>query len=310
MMLVLPMVRSRPAPKTALSKTALSWAEDGRDWPNRAASRFVEAGGLRWHVQCLGEGPPLLLLHGTGAATHSWRALAPLLAKRFRVIAPDLPGHGFTDAMDDRNLSLPGIARAVGALLSALDVKPAIVAGHSAGVAILARLCIDHVIAPKLLISLNGALLPFEGMAGHVFPPMAKLLFLNPLVPRVFAWSADRLAVSQLLRWTGSSIDREGLDLYARLLGNPGHVAGALGMMAGWKLDELASDLPKLSTPVVLVAAQGDKAVSPALAEKLKAQLPNARVESLRGLGHLAHEERPDLVASLILRLASDEAVF
>jgi magnesium chelatase accessory protein len=261
-------------------------------------------------VQCLGEGPPILLLHGTGAATHSWRTLAPLLARRFRVIAPDLPGHGFTDAMDDRNLSLPGIARAVGALLSALDVKPDIVVGHSAGAAILARLCIDHVIAPKLLISLNGALLPFEGMAGHIFPPMAKLLFLNPLVPRVFAWSADKLAVSQLLRWTGSSIDKEGLDLYARLLGNPGHVAGALGMMAGWKLETLARDLPKLRTPVVLVTGQGDKAVAPELADKIKTQLPNARVVPLRGLGHLAHEERPDLVGDLILRLALQEAVF
>ena len=72
------------------------WEREGRDWPNRTYSRFVQAARLRWHVQLMGDGPALLLLHGTGAATHSWRALAPLLAERFTVVAPDLPGHGFT----------------------------------------------------------------------------------------------------------------------------------------------------------------------------------------------------------------------
>ena len=75
----------------------LDFARDGADWPLREASRFVEAGGLRWHVQTLGEGPPALLIHGTAGATHSWRGLAPLLARDFRLVAPDLPGHGFTD---------------------------------------------------------------------------------------------------------------------------------------------------------------------------------------------------------------------
>ena len=108
---------------------------DGADWPNRDASRFVEVGGLRWHVQLMGAGPTLLLVHGAGAATHSWRALMPLLARRFRVIAPDLPGHGFSDPLKARELSLPGMARALGALLRAMDVSPRVVVGHSAGAA-------------------------------------------------------------------------------------------------------------------------------------------------------------------------------
>ncbi len=118
----------------------LDWARDGRDWPNRDASRFVDAGGLRWHVQVLGpadaDAPTLLLLHGTGAATHSWRALAPRLAHGFRVVAPDLPGHGFTSMPPADGLSLPGMAAAVGALLAALDASPALVVGHSAGAAV------------------------------------------------------------------------------------------------------------------------------------------------------------------------------
>ena len=63
-----------------------------RDWPNAAHSQFVRAAGLDWHVQIMGSGPTLLLLHGTGAATHSWRDLMPFLAEHFTlVVAPICP---------------------------------------------------------------------------------------------------------------------------------------------------------------------------------------------------------------------------
>ncbi len=68
----------------------LDWNADGSDWPNREASRFVEAADLRWHVQVMGEGPVALLLHGTGSSSHSWRDVMPRLAKSFTVVAPDL----------------------------------------------------------------------------------------------------------------------------------------------------------------------------------------------------------------------------
>jgi len=87
---------------------APSWELDGQDWPNRDCSRFMTAAGLRWHVQCAGTGPVCLLLHGTGASTHSFRDLLPQLAQTFTVVAPDLPGHGFTERPRDlAGLSLP-----------------------------------------------------------------------------------------------------------------------------------------------------------------------------------------------------------
>ena len=129
---------------------APDWSTDGRDWPNREASRFVEAGGLRWHVQIAGSGPALLLVHGTGASTHSFRDLLPLLAQRFTVVAPDLPGHGFTTRpADPAGFSLPGMAAGVAALLRVLDVAPAVAVGHSAGAAILCRMCVDGALAPR-----------------------------------------------------------------------------------------------------------------------------------------------------------------
>ena len=278
----------------------LSFATDGRDWPNRGASRFVEAGGLRWHVQVMGQGPTMLLLHGTGAATHSWRALGPLLAHDFTLVAPDLPGHGFTDPLPAGRVSLPDMARALGRLLGVLAVAPEIIVGHSAGAALAVRMRLDGLVAPKVIVGLNAALLPFEGFAGHLFPSIARLLFVNPIAARLFAWSADRTTVARLLAGTGSTIDRTGLDLYARLIGNPRHVAGVLAMMANWDLDRLYGDMKRLDTPLVLIAATDDKAVPFEAARRAERQGPGTEVVTVRGLGHLAHEEEPGRLAGLI----------
>ena len=253
----------------------------------------------------MGEGPPLLLIHGTGAATHSWRGLLPLLAPHFSVVAMDLPGHGFTQSPPRHRLSLPGMSTDVGALLRKLEMRPEIAVGHSAGAAILARMCLAGRIAPRLLVALNGAFMPFGGVATHLFSPLAKLLVLNPLVPRVFAWQASQAgAVERLIANTGSTIDQEGVALYRKLVRNPVHVAAALRMMANWKLEPLLHDLPRLAPTLVLMTAANDRSISPAVAQQVREILPNAMIERLPALGHLAHEEQPQLIAHLIEKYA------
>jgi magnesium chelatase accessory protein len=280
----------------------LNFETDGKDWPNRSASRLVAAAGFTWHVQILGHGPPCLLLHGTGASTHSWRQLVPLLAPHFRLIVPDLPGHGFTEFPPSDALSLPGMAKAVGDLMKALGVEPVVCAGHSAGAAVLIQMALDGFIKPTTIISVNGALLPFQGVAGQIFSPLAKLLFLNPLIPRVFAWrAADRGAVARLLRDTGSEPTTEDIEFYARLFSSPSHCAAALGMMARWDLYTFETRLRTLNVPLVLIAADNDKAIKPADAVRAAKIVPQGRVVTIPRAGHLVHEEQPQVVADVLL---------
>ena len=296
----------------------LQWDTDGRNWPHRAHSRFVHAAGLRWHVQLFDEDvdlPTVLLLHGTGASTHSWRGLIPLLTPYFKVLSPDLPGHAFTDmppgGAGSQQMSLPGMAKAIGELLITLNVSPALVIGHSAGAAIAVRMALDGLASTKRLesiVSINGALQPLGGLAGQVFSPVAKLMSALPFVPSLFAWQATQPSVLQkLINSTGSKLDAEGMALYGQLVSNPGHAAGALGMMANWDLPQLAQELPSLTVPLSLIVGSNDHTVLPKQAERLVALWPVSsaskppHLTTLPDLGHLAHEEQPELVANLVL---------
>ncbi len=286
------------------------WNREGRDWPNCAASSFVEAGWLRWHVQRMGQGPVLLLLHGTAAATHSWRALMPLLATHFTVIAPDLPGHGFTSAPKDEGFMLPAMAQSVAALLAEMGITPAMTIGHSAGAAIAARMALDGALTGPI-VSINGALLPFPGFAAQLFPQMAKMLFLNPLTPRLFALTGQSEGFVRrfLERSTGSRVDDAGTRHYQQLFACSGHCAAALAMMANWDLESLKRGLPTLKSPIALFAGADDAAVSPSVADQVAALVPRSTVLKFPGLGHLAHEQAPDALAAAILDVAREHAI-
>ncbi len=292
-----------------MNGAALRWSDEGADWPHRQSSQFIAAGGTHWHVQRMGQGPVLLLLHGSGASSHSWRDVVPLLMSHFTLLIPDLPGHGFTPALPAQQMSMQGVATALKALLDALQLQPDWVVGHSAGAAVLVRMCLNHSIAPQALISLNGALLPLSGLSTVWFAPVAKLMANSSLLAGFLASRAQRPGVVQrLIDSTGSHLDAASVEWYARLVRHPAHVAGVLQMMANWDLDGLRRDLPALTTPVVLVVGLGDRTVDPGQADRTAVLLRHARVVRLPQLGHLAHEEAPQLVADLILQCCGHTA--
>jgi magnesium chelatase accessory protein len=279
----------------------LDFERDGIDWPNREASRFVTAAGLSWHVQIMGQGPVALLVHGTGASTHSYGQLARILAKRFTVVVPDLPGHGFTDLPSSERLSLPGMAEDLGLLLQALNLRPMLAVGHSAGAAILVQMSLAGHSTPQALVSINGALLPFGSIAGQFFAPFAKLLALNPFLPWFVSWRAANFdAVAQTISNTGSTIAPEDIARYGRLFQTGNHVSAALGMLANWDLFALERDLHRLAVPLTLAVGSGDRAIAPEDAFRVRDLVPGAEVVLLPGLGHLAHEERPEELAEIV----------
>ena len=285
------------------------WVIDGKDWPNAHASSFVRAGGYEWHVQQLGPDsektlPVCLLIHGTGAATHSWRDVMPLLAKHYTVVAMDLPGHGFTKGMGQRP-TLEGMATSVAALLDELKLTPDVVVGHSAGVAIAAQLILDRKL-PIPLIGFTPALMPFPGLAAKVFPSLAKMLFTNPFVAIIFAQMAQSPGQTAkfLSRATGSKIDAAGANYYTRLFSKSGHCDGAIRMMANWRLEGLGARLGNLTSPVLLVSAAKDAAIPKPAVVQAVALIPACETQDMAELGHLAHEEDPAQATKIVTEFA------
>jgi magnesium chelatase accessory protein len=281
-------------------------AGDDATTPGTAPGRFVQRGNIRWHVHVVGHGPPLLLVHGTAASSHSFRALVPLLAERFTVIAPDLPGHALSTAPPTVDVSLPGIAAALADLLDALGVSPLVAVGHSAGAAVLARMALDGEMHPKLLVGIAAAMVPFRGFARAVFPPAAKLLARSRIVPRLIAFRAKHTdTVAKVLEGTGSVLDERGVELYRELTGRPDHVAAVLAMVASWDLDPLYAELPLLTTRFLLLGGALDQAVPLSQLRELTRRIPASRLVVVEKTGHLLHEEQPGEIARAIV----DEAI-
>lgn len=287
---------------------ALKWDVEGRDWPHRAHSRFVQAAGLRWHVQVAGEGPTFLLLHGTGAASHSFSPLLPLLAKHARVIVPDLPGHGFTGAGSGRH-TLPGMARALSELCKTLGSVPDVIIGHSAGAAIALRMVLDGA-SPAQVIAVNGALTPFRGLAALLFPAMARALALNPLTPLVASRGlSDPTTIARILSSSGGESYSKMAGFYQTLVASPAHVDGALKMMARWDLAPLERALGRISVPVTLLYGSADKAVPMGETQWAASAIPQSEDIVFEGLGHLMHETNPEEIAKVILERVPAGAV-
>ena len=280
----------------------LQAADLGADWPHMECSRSVQTPGVRWHVQMAGSGPVLLLLHGAGASTHTWRDVLPLLSADFTVVCPDLPGHALSHIAPGFRPGLREMAGALDDLLSALNLQPQVVVGHSAGGAVAAQWVLErqsqaHAGNP-ILIGLNPAWLPIPGMASWMFPAAAKVLALNPLSALWIARHGKRPGVvKKLVDETGSRLDAQGVDYYARLIRQPSHVRGVLAMMAAWDMGALGRRMGELRGPVFMHLGGRDTTVPTSWSGRTYAAVAQARGITEPELGHLAHEEAPVRVA-------------
>ena len=278
----------------------MRWPQDAKDWPLTAYSRQVLHRPHRWHVQEHGEGPLILLIHGAGGATQSFRGIFPILAQDYHVVAVDLPGQGFTQLGAQQRCGLDHMSEDLLSLCRNQGWAPDIVVGHSAGAAIALRMWELGMRPRRGIVGLNAALGNFKGVAGWLFPMMAKALAATPFSASVFASTTTRSSVRNLVQGTGSTLDQEGLELYYRLATDRGHVDATLSMMAQWSLDGLLARMGQIDVPVHLITGLGDKAVPPKVSRDAAKILPHATLTELPGLGHLAHEEDPVTLAQLI----------
>lgn len=278
------------------------------DWPHRTASRAVTTADVRWHVQRLGDGPVVLLVHGTGGSAHSWQHAMPGLAERGTVIAIDLPGHGFsnvTPAADatGRIYALEGMAHAVRSLLDTIEVHPAVAAGHSAGAAVLVRMALHGLLPGCRLLGFNPALVPPPDAYVSLVAPLVGVVAESPLVAAGAAWLARSTGIiPTMLASTGTALSTADRARYELLCARPAHCHAALSMMSRWDLPKLVRDAGALTVPLELFGGSADRWVPYTPLAASVATIPRAVLTRVEGAGHLIPEERPDVVIEAVGR--------
>ena len=273
-------------------------------WPNRSNSEFIKSENYNWHIQKFGStGKKLLLIHGTGASSHSWYPVIENLNLDIEALCLDLPGHGFTRAFAKQNKQLVTIVDQISFLLRKLYFYPHIIMGHSAGAAVAYELAKKIETEPSTVV-INAAFGQFSGLAGLAFPYFAKIA-ASATIPARFLnlLASNEDIVRKLLASTGSTIPEQQLKCYQYLFSNPEHVDGTLQLMTDWDLGNFLDRLPKEISPIHFLVGEKDKTVPPHISNSWDQLMPNSSLTKYKGLGHLLHEEDPSAVSSILERM-------
>jgi magnesium chelatase accessory protein len=280
-----------------------------QNWPLRELSNSVSAGQMEWHVQMAGAGltregaakPIALLLHGTGSSAHSWAELLPVLAKSHWVIAPDLPGHGFTISHQSEQLSLTLITHKLAELLRALGVEQIdSIIGHSAGATLGLQYSLLYP-APKRILGLNPSLVSLPSFYHSFLAPL-----INPIATSSFVSSmiADLLPftsmIDKLLDSTNSKLNGIQRERYKLLFKQKNHINGSLNFMAATDIPNLLAHANEITSELIFLVANQDSWVQKEeLLAVIHRYFPRSTVIQKEG-GHLFHEANPDTALALI----------
>jgi len=257
-----------------------------------------------WYVEIAGQGPDLVLLHGLGASSFSWRHNRAFLSRQFRVITPDLPGHGRSPAPLDADYRTESLLQSLLDFLDWHGIETLALGGNSlgGGLSLLlaqaqpARVSALALLAPAAALTrVPCAFLPLRlpvlGYAAAtllgpwLLPWFMRLVYCRPkrLIPEAMAGYAPpyrdrrrRLALRQVCR--------------------------ALEIRP---LAEIAALLRGLTQPTVLIWGERDLILPPAQGRWMAAHLPQAEFHFLPEVGHAPQEEAPGLVNKIIIDFLS-----
>ncbi len=245
----------------------------------------------------LGEGPPVLFVHGLGGSWPNWLEQLPVFAQTHRVIAPDLPGFG-NSPMPTGDISISGYARTLDALLDALDLDAAAVVGNSMGGFVSAELAIAFPQRVERLVLVSAAGLSTyhdpRGTRAHALRRIERLVGVQT---GWVASHADLVARRARLREaTLGLVARHPGRLPAALaaeqlrgVGKPGFF-GALHANLDY---DFRHRVPEIVCPTLIVWGDRDRVITPRDADRFAELIPGARKVVFEDTGHVAMLERP-----------------
>jgi pimeloyl-ACP methyl ester carboxylesterase len=264
---------------------------------NAIASRTADVEGIKVHYLTAGHGPVVILLHGYTQTSRMWRPLIPLLAPKFTVIAPDLPGIGDSDIPKD-GLDMKTAAIRIHALVKSLGVQKARVVGHDIGLMVAYAYAAQFPAETEKLVVMDAFLPGVPGWEDVYNNPGIWHFRFNGPAPEALVRGRERTYFDSF--WDGFAADKThsipdaDRAAYTLAYARPGR------MRAGWayfvSFQQAAKDFAelsqtKLNMPVLVIG--GEKANGDVLARQMNLVASNVTIVILKNTGHWVLEERP-----------------
>jgi pimeloyl-ACP methyl ester carboxylesterase len=271
--------------------------------------RFVQAEGLNFHIVEAGEGPTVVLIAGFPQSCYAWRRVIPLLAKRFKVIAVDLPGQGYSEKPSGGYDTLT-TGKRLHALLQQLGETRYTLVGHDIGS------WVGYPYAHQFAEELQGLVLLDGNIPGVTLRPTLTLgpdnwrnwhFLFNPIadLPEMLLQDKERVLIEwffsrKTANWVQTFTTAD-IDEYERVYRLPGGMRGMLGYYRA-VLEDIEQNRELMSTPlsIPVLALGGEVGSAPDLFESMQPLGRNVRGGVIAGSGHYIPEEKPDALCAEI----------
>ena len=285
-----------------LTRTLFGWlfllsATAGYGAPEAITSHDAKIENVQLHYLTAGHGPAVILLHGYAENSRMWRPIIPLLAEKFTVIAPDLPGIGESSIPTDK-IDMLSAANRIHALVRSLHVQKARVVGHDIGLMVAYAYATQFPADTEKLVVMDAFLPGVPGWEPIYNAPNVWHFRFNGEYPEALVKGRERTYFEYFWNVFAAdktrSIPEADRKAYTEAYSRPGRMRAAWAYFASWP--QLAKDFSqlsqtKLTMPVLSIG--GEKSLGNELAAQMKLVADDVTVVVLPNTGHWILEERP-----------------
>ncbi|WP_373049021.1 alpha/beta fold hydrolase [Vulgatibacter sp.] len=269
-------------------------------------SRFVEVDGMRVHYRDRGEGPALLLVHGSNASLFTWEGWASRLSDRFRVVSLDMPGHGLTGPHPQGRYDYAEMAVFLDHFVQAVGLERFHLAGNSMGGSVAWHYALAHPAKVDRLVLVDAVGYERE----EPLPPILRL-FATPGLNRIAEHVTPRFAVEQSIRdvyGDPSRVTEELVDLYEDLALREGNREASRKRLSHPHHDGLEKRLGEIRAPTLILWGGKDRWILPKYAHRFDEDIPDSQLILYPELGHVPMEEDPETTAAAVRRFLGGRA--
>jgi pimeloyl-ACP methyl ester carboxylesterase len=270
------------------------------------SSRTAQVDGIKLHYLTAGRGPAVLLLHGYTQTSRMWRPIIPLLAEKFTVVAPDLPGIGDSEIPAD-GLDMKTAAARIHALIKSLNIEKARVVGHDIGLMVAYAYAAQFPAETEKLVVMDAFLPGVAGWENVYNDPSIWHFRFNGPTPEALVRGRERIYFDYF--WNDFAADKTHSIPEADRVAYTAAYARPGRMRAGWayfvSFQQAAKDFTELSKTKLtmpVLAIGGEKANGAVLGQQMKIVATDASEIVLKDTGHWVLEERPKETTEALLK--------